>query len=107
MIASEPLTFEQRDWMEVKNNTMVVITPKVSEMRCTRSAMQRSVHYYQKPRSFYKLTFVCPSWRLDERPPDTHHGRILGTSRGGQQSDDRLRGRAGVWAWFHEDRYAG
>ena len=30
MIASEPLTFEQRDWMEVKNNTMVVITPKVS-----------------------------------------------------------------------------
>lgn len=30
MIASEPLTFEQKDWMEVKNNTMVVITPKVS-----------------------------------------------------------------------------
>ena len=30
MIASEPLTFEQRDWMEVKNNTMVVITPKVT-----------------------------------------------------------------------------
>jgi len=29
MIASEPLTFEQKDWMEVKNNTMVVITPKV------------------------------------------------------------------------------
>lgn len=31
MIASEPLTFEQKDWMEVKNNTMVVITPKVSD----------------------------------------------------------------------------
>lgn len=30
MIASEPLTFEQRDWMEVKNNTMVVITPKMN-----------------------------------------------------------------------------
>lgn len=30
MIASEPLTFEQKDWMEVKTNTMVVITPKVS-----------------------------------------------------------------------------
>lgn len=29
MIASEPLTFEQKDWMEVKTNTMVVITPKV------------------------------------------------------------------------------
>jgi glutamine amidotransferase len=29
MIASEPLTFERSDWMEVKTNTMVVITPKV------------------------------------------------------------------------------
>lgn len=33
MIASEPLTFEQKDWMEVKTNTMVVITPKVSLVR--------------------------------------------------------------------------
>lgn len=30
MIASEPLTFERSDWMEVKTNTMLVITPKVS-----------------------------------------------------------------------------
>jgi glutamine amidotransferase len=30
MIASEPLTFERSDWMEVKTNTMIVITPKVS-----------------------------------------------------------------------------
>lgn len=30
MIASEPLTFEQQDWMVVRNNHMVVITPKVS-----------------------------------------------------------------------------
>lgn len=30
MIASEPLTFERSDWMEVKSNTMIVITPKVS-----------------------------------------------------------------------------
>jgi len=30
MIASEPITFERSDWMEVKTNTMVVITPKVS-----------------------------------------------------------------------------
>lgn len=29
MIASEPLTFERSDWMEVKTNTMLVITPKV------------------------------------------------------------------------------
>lgn len=29
MIASEPLTYEQSDWMEVKTNTMVVITPQV------------------------------------------------------------------------------
>jgi glutamine amidotransferase len=28
MIASEPLTFERSDWMEVKTNTMIVITPK-------------------------------------------------------------------------------
>jgi hypothetical protein len=31
MIASEPLTFERSDWMEVKTNTMIVITPKVSD----------------------------------------------------------------------------
>ena len=30
MIASEPLTFERSDWMEVKTNTMLVVTPKVS-----------------------------------------------------------------------------
>lgn len=30
MIASEPLTFEQKDWMEVRNNHMVVVTPQVS-----------------------------------------------------------------------------
>lgn len=30
MIASEPLTFERSDWMEVKSNTMIVVTPKVS-----------------------------------------------------------------------------
>lgn len=29
MIASEPLTFERADWVEVKTNMMVVITPKV------------------------------------------------------------------------------
>lgn len=29
MIASEPLTFERSDWMEVKSNNMIVITPKV------------------------------------------------------------------------------
>jgi glutamine amidotransferase len=31
MIASEPITFESSDWMEVKTNTMVVITPKVRD----------------------------------------------------------------------------
>ena len=30
MIASEPLTFERSEWMEVKTNTMIVITPQVS-----------------------------------------------------------------------------
>ncbi|KAF8350106.1 nucleophile aminohydrolase [Amanita rubescens] len=30
MIASEPLTFERADWMEIKTNTMVVITPKMN-----------------------------------------------------------------------------
>ncbi|CAD6569554.1 MAG: hypothetical protein TREMPRED_005293 [Tremellales sp. Tagirdzhanova-0007] len=30
MIASEPLTFERREWMEVKTNTMIVITPKMN-----------------------------------------------------------------------------
>jgi len=30
MVASEPLTFERADWMEIKTNTMVVITPKMN-----------------------------------------------------------------------------
>jgi len=30
MIASEPLTFERADWMEIKTNNMVVITPKMN-----------------------------------------------------------------------------
>ncbi|EJT50003.1 cytoplasm protein [Trichosporon asahii var. asahii CBS 8904] len=29
MVASEPLTFESKDWIEVKTNTMVVITPNI------------------------------------------------------------------------------
>lgn len=33
MIASEPLTFERNDWMEVKTNTMIIITPKVGPAR--------------------------------------------------------------------------
>ncbi|KAJ6621695.1 nucleophile aminohydrolase [Mycena sp. CBHHK59/15] len=30
MIASEPLTFERADWMEIKTNTLVVISPKMN-----------------------------------------------------------------------------
>ncbi|KAI0048371.1 N-terminal nucleophile aminohydrolase [Auriscalpium vulgare] len=30
MIASEPLTFEKADWMEIKTNYMIVITPKMN-----------------------------------------------------------------------------
>ncbi|KAG8997042.1 hypothetical protein FRB94_003466 [Tulasnella sp. JGI-2019a] len=30
MIASEPLTFEQADWMEIPTNTLIVVTPKMN-----------------------------------------------------------------------------
>ncbi|CUA73868.1 hypothetical protein RSOLAG22IIIB_01389 [Rhizoctonia solani] len=30
MIASEPLTFEKADWMEIPSNTIIVITPKMN-----------------------------------------------------------------------------
>jgi len=30
MIASEPLTFEKADWMEIKTNNMVILTPKMN-----------------------------------------------------------------------------
>lgn len=33
MIASEPLTFEKADWMEIRTNTMVVITPKMNVLQ--------------------------------------------------------------------------
>lgn len=30
LVASEPLTFEKADWMEIRTNTMIVITPKMN-----------------------------------------------------------------------------
>ncbi|KAL5519089.1 DUG3 [Sanghuangporus vaninii] len=30
MIASEPLTFEKADWMEIRTNNMIVVTPKMN-----------------------------------------------------------------------------
>ncbi|KAF9651884.1 glutamine amidotransferase [Thelephora ganbajun] len=30
MVASEPLTFEKADWMEIKTNNMIVLTPKMN-----------------------------------------------------------------------------
>ena len=30
LIASEPLTYERADWMEIPNNTMVVVTPRLN-----------------------------------------------------------------------------
>lgn len=30
MVASEPLTFEKADWMEIRTNTMIVVTPKMN-----------------------------------------------------------------------------
>lgn len=30
MVASEPLTFEKADWMEVKTNNMIILTPKMN-----------------------------------------------------------------------------
>jgi glutamine amidotransferase len=30
MIASEPLTFEKADWLEIRTNTMLVVTPKMN-----------------------------------------------------------------------------
>ncbi|KAK0436646.1 N-terminal nucleophile aminohydrolase, partial [Desarmillaria tabescens] len=33
MITSEPLAFERADWMEIKTNAMVVITPKMNLLR--------------------------------------------------------------------------
>ncbi|KAG8963341.1 hypothetical protein FRC05_004778 [Tulasnella sp. 425] len=33
LIASEPLTFEQADWMEIPTNTLIVITPKMNVLQ--------------------------------------------------------------------------
>ncbi|KAL1748448.1 nucleophile aminohydrolase [Schizophyllum fasciatum] len=33
MVASEPLTFERADWMEIKTNNMIVITPKMNVLQ--------------------------------------------------------------------------
>jgi len=33
MIASEPLTFEKADWMEIKTNSLIVITPKMNVLQ--------------------------------------------------------------------------
>jgi glutamine amidotransferase len=50
MIASEPLTFERNEWMEVKTNTMVVITPKVSkEQYMSHSVLIAQMNLLQIP----------------------------------------------------------
>ena len=59
MIGSEPLTFERREWMEVKTNTMIVITPKVSE-RITSQGNE-------------KVEADIDDMRIDEPPSDPHH----------------------------------
>lgn len=33
VVASEPLTFEKADWMEVPTNTMIIITPKMNVLQ--------------------------------------------------------------------------
>ncbi|KAG8692424.1 hypothetical protein FRC08_009787 [Ceratobasidium sp. 394] len=38
LIASEPLTFEKADWMEIPTNTIIVITPKVVIITSSLSA---------------------------------------------------------------------
>lgn len=65
MIASEPLTFERSDWMEVKTNTMIVITPKV---RLGVSPILPGGDIADRV--------------LDECAADTNHRRVLGASEG-------------------------
>lgn len=37
MIASEPLTFQKEDWIEVPSQTCLVITPRVSRSLLSRA----------------------------------------------------------------------
>lgn len=80
MIASEPLTFERSDWMEVKTNTMLVITPKV----CIIGHIILSLRVAR---------LEAVSLITGEPPTNTHYRRVLGPAAGssGAQPLDGFR----------------
>ncbi len=90
MIASEPLTFEKRDWMAVRPNSLLVVTPKVISVR--RHARDRPSHLLP-PRSTY-----CrfPSWTSTM----LHPRRMLG----GPTTLSRPRGSAPLWSRYRMGR---
>jgi hypothetical protein len=65
MIASEPLTFEESDWMVVKTNTMIVVTPQVRSIR-----LPLIEHFF--------LTRQTDT--EDEPLANTHHGEHMAIS---------------------------
>jgi len=67
MIASEPLTFEKADWMEVKTNNMVIITNKMNVLQIP--IIDKFYVHPTDPRSLTRDTdfaaakgFLTPRW---------------------------------------------
>jgi len=79
MVASEPLTFEKADWMEVKTNNMVILTPKMNVLQIP--IIDKFYVHPTDPRSLNRGTefaeakgFLSPRWNLNspDTPPEPH-----------------------------------
>ena len=73
MIASEPLTFERSEWMEVKTNTMIVITPKVGP---SADGTDRRPHIVDVHASYQMNVLQIPiidEYWVAPQDPASHH----------------------------------
>jgi glutamine amidotransferase len=70
MIASEPLTFERSEWLEVKSNTMIVITPKVSCLPVLAVQGRRPELTYQM--NVLQVPIIDEFWVAPQDPEASH-----------------------------------
>lgn len=87
MIASEPLTFERSDWMEVKTNTMMVITPKVRvsyvESMDERPVLTRLLFSFKKKKmNLLQIPIIDEYWVPPQDPASLTRSRDFAIKRG-------------------------
>lgn len=82
MIASEPLTFERSDWMEVKTNTMMVITPKVRVSYAESMGKQPVLTRRKKKMNLLQIPIIDEYWVPPQDPASLTRSRDFAIKRG-------------------------